>query len=119
MAAPDITVEVTTEIVSVEVAQAPPVTVDVQMGGAPGPQGPQGATGPTGPAGANGTGDLHFEQDFLTTTTVDVHHNLGKRPAVTVIDSAGDECIGDIDHLSNNELMITFSAAFSGKVICN
>jgi hypothetical protein len=31
---------------------------------------------------------------------VTVNHNLGKRPAVTIIDSAGDEVFGDVNHIS-------------------
>jgi hypothetical protein len=66
-----------------------------------------------------GTGDLHYETAFSTSTFVTVTHNLGKKPAVTVIDSAGDEVEGDIDHLTNNQFTLTFSASFSGTVFCN
>jgi hypothetical protein len=48
-----------------------------------------------------------------------VNHNLGKYPSVTVIDSAGDICEGSVDNLSKNSLTVTFSAPFSGSVICN
>ena len=36
--------------------------------------------------------DAHYEQTFTNQSQVSVEHNLGKRPAVTIIDSAGDEC---------------------------
>lgn len=85
-----------------------------------GPQGPSGPAGPQGPTGAPGSGgDLSFEMDFVSQTTVTVHHNLGKYPAVVVIDSAGDLCEGFVDHQSVNTLVVTFSATFSGSVICN
>ena len=77
-----------------------------------------GEVGLPGADGAPGT-DAHFTQDFTGSSTVTVTHNLGKLPAVTVIDSAGDEVKGDVDHQGINQLVISFSAPFSGKVICN
>lgn len=73
--------------------------------------------GPQGPKGTSG--DLNYIQNFSSTDTVVVAHNFDKYPAVTVIDSAGDEVEGSVAHDSLNQLTITFSAPFSGKVICN
>jgi hypothetical protein len=73
--------------------------------------------GPAGPPGESG--DANFTQNFSVTTSVTVTHNLGKYPSVTVLDSAGDECEGSVDHLSINQLVVTFSAPFSGIVVCN
>lgn len=42
-------------------------------------------------------------------------HNLGFMPNVTVIDSAGNRCIGDIEYVDINTVKLTFSAPFSGK----
>lgn len=72
-----------------------------------------------GPMGPSGNGDKTFEQDFAGLSIVTVTHNLGKYPSVTVIDSAGDECEGAVDHQSINQLTVTFSAPFNGSVICN
>jgi len=45
-----------------------------------------------------------------------VTHNLGYRPGgVSIIDSAENVVMGDIVHSSDNELVINFSSAFSGK----
>lgn len=63
--------------------------------------------------------DKYYIQNFLSSTFVLVEHNLLKYPAVTVHDSAGDEVVGDVEHLSVNALQITFSAPFSGIVTCN
>lgn len=68
----------------------------------------------------NGTGaDKNFTQEFSVTDVIHVAHNLGKYPAVTVFDSAGDQCEGDPDYLDLNNLTVTFSAPFSGTVTCN
>ena len=74
--------------------------------------------GPTGPA-AIGAVDAHYEQAFTSASTVSVTHNLDKYPAVTVIDSAGDEVMEDIQHASSEAFTVTFSAPFSGTVFCN
>src|SRR3954467_10942682 len=75
--------------------------------------------GPRGPSGADGTGDKNYTQTFTDSSSVTVDHNLGKYPAITVIDTAGDEVIGDVDHVGLNQVVISFGAAFSGMVICN
>jgi hypothetical protein len=64
-------------------------------------------------------GDKTFTQDFASAAVVSVPHGLGKRPAVTVIDTAGDEVIGDVAHTDVNNLTVSFSAPFSGTVLCN
>lgn len=64
-------------------------------------------------------GDKTFTQAFSATSMVPVNHGLGKNPAVTVMDTAGDECVGDVDFTSDNSLTVTFSAPFSGVVTCN
>ena len=55
---------------------------------------------------------LHSQASPSTTWTI--NHNLGSTPAVTVTDSAGEECEGEVDHPTLNQTVITFSAAFSG-----
>lgn len=45
--------------------------------------------------------------------------NLGKRPAVTVVDSAGTVVIGEVDYLDDNTVRLTFCAAFSGTAYFN
>lgn len=85
--------------------------------GPPGTQGPPGPAGPPGPQGPVG-GDKTYTQ-AIDGETVNVVHNLGKRPTVSVIDTAGDEVEGTVRHISPNELQLIFSAPFSGVVICN
>jgi hypothetical protein len=48
-----------------------------------------------------------------------VTHNLNKKPAVTVFDSAGTEVIGSLNIIDDNNMQITFAAAFSGKATFN
>ena len=54
-----------------------------------------------------------------------VAHNLGKRPAVTVVDSAGTVVMQPhladkmLDYLDDNTVRLTFCAAFSGTAYFN
>ncbi len=70
----------------------------------PGPQGPQ------GPAGAGG--GTTFPQSSSTLWTI--NHNFGYRPAVELIDSAGNEIDAEIRHLSANTVQVTFLVPTAG-----
>ena len=48
-----------------------------------------------------------------------VNHNLGKFPAVSVVDSVGRRILGDEQHISSNQTVLTFMAEFSGKAYFN
>lgn len=98
--------------------------INVHSVGRRGPQGVAGAAGatgpegPQGPAGADGI-DANFVENFTNLASVTVTHNLGKWPAVTVVDSTGDEVEGEIEHVSINQLIATFSSSFTGRITCN
>lgn len=70
-------------------------------------------------ADANDLADKNYIQDFVISSTVNVVHNLGKLPAVTVITSAGDEVECEVTQIDLNSLTVVFNAPFSGKIICN
>lgn len=73
-----------------------------------------------GPGGGSGTGDLNYKHPQLIPLAVwTITHNLGKQPSVTVVDSSGAVCEGQIDYPSINQVVITFSAAFSGTAYLN
>lgn len=48
-----------------------------------------------------------------------ITHNLGKFPSVSVVDSSGAEVIGEVEYLTDTQLKVKFSAAFSGKAYLN
>lgn len=78
--------------------------------------GPKGDEGDPGPLG----NDAHLVHDQQTAAeTWEITHNLGKYPAVTVIDSAGDQVEGDLQYLGLNTVRITFGAAFAGRAFFN
>lgn len=52
-------------------------------------------------------------------TVWNVNHNLSCRPSVTIVDSAGTVVIGDIEYLDDNNVRLTFAAAFGGEAYLN
>lgn len=83
--------------------------------GIPGPIGPQGPQGPAGPAG----GAQYVHNQGSADTVWNVAHNLNRFPTITVVDSANTEVIGDVAYIDSNNVVLTFSAPFSGKAFCN
>lgn len=61
----------------------------------------------------------HVHTQGVPSETWVVQHNLGKVPAITVIDSSGDEVRGDTRHDSINQATLTFAYPFSGSAHCN
>jgi hypothetical protein len=96
--------------------------------GVAGPQGPQGEPGLNG-SDINTTDDLTegtTNKYFLVTRVSHEHtqgsssaawvieHNLGFKPNVTVVDSAGSIVEGEITYTNSNSLTVSFQASFSG-----
>lgn len=63
------------------------------------------------------TNYVHDQQAASATWTV--VHNMGKKPSVSIVDTADDEVIGQVTYNSNNQLTIAFSAPTSGKAYLN
>jgi hypothetical protein len=96
----------------------------IRVGGTDGKRGPPGPPGPKGDKGEpgkNGTAtDLNYRHvQAVPSTTWIVEHNLNKFPAVTIVDSAGDEVEGHVRHDSLNQATLMFSATFSGEAFFN
>ena len=70
------------------------------------------APGPQGPS-SNQTVAFKYTQTAPSDTWV-VVHNLNFFPNVTVQDSAGTICEGEITYTSVNALTLTFSGSFAG-----
>jgi len=66
------------------------------------------------------TGDANFvhSQGSASAQWV-INHNLGKKCAVTVVDSAETVVIGQVTYNSLNQVTLDFQGAFSGKAFFN
>lgn len=67
----------------------------------------------------NAVADKNYVQNFTTSSIVTVNHGLNKLPSVNVIDSAGDEVVGQIFYVNPNSVRVSFAAPFSGQITCN
>jgi hypothetical protein len=63
--------------------------------------------------------DKNYVHNFSVESEVTVNHNLGKYPAVQVMDSAGDEVEGEVYYVNTIQLIVRFTNPFSGMVTCN
>jgi hypothetical protein len=64
--------------------------------------------------------DKTFEYQQVTpSTTWNIQHNLNKFPSITVIDTADTVVTGQYTYIDNNNVTLTFSAAFAGKAYLN
>lgn len=62
----------------------------------------------------------YLSQTFSSQTTVVVSHNFGAYPAVQILDGSGYQLIPlNIQHTSNNQFTVTFSASTSGRIIAS
>ena len=71
-------------------------------------------------AGLKGGGDKNYVHVQNTPSASWIaSHNLGKKPAVVVVDSADEVVYGDIQYTDDNTVTLTFVGAFSGKAYFN
>lgn len=71
--------------------------------------------GPQGPPGTFDPGAIFYThyQNTPSNTWI-INHNLGGNPTAVVKDSAGTQCEGTFSYPSVNQMVITFTGAFSG-----
>lgn len=64
--------------------------------------------------------DKNYEHNQASVSASwNINHNLGKKPSVTIIDSGGNQVIGDIVYVDDNNVTLNFTAAFSGTATLN
>ncbi len=66
------------------------------------------------------TGDANFVHDQgVASASWVVTHNLGKYCSVTVVDTANNVVIGEVEYNSVNQVTLTFRSSFAGKAYFN
>lgn len=69
---------------------------------------------------ASTSGDKNYVHDQSSASaTWNITHNLNKRPAVSIVDSAGTQIICDVQYVSDNEVTLNFDASTAGKAYFN
>lgn len=73
------------------------------------------APGPQGPAGPSGSSAVFYVHTQSVPSAVwTINHDLDGHPTVVVLDSAGTQCEGTFTYPSTNQMVITFTSAFTG-----
>jgi len=73
------------------------------------------APGPQGPAGSFSPGDVAYTHtQAVSSATWTIKHKLGFNPVAVVLDSGGTQCEGSISYPTVNQMVITFTGAFTG-----
>ena len=63
----------------------------------------------------NGGSGIAFTHSQVSAATLwTINHNLGMRPAVTILDTGGNEVEADVMHTSFNQLVIRFAIPVAG-----
>lgn len=98
-------------------AATEPIAEGLSSSGPRGSVGPQGAVGPTGPTGPVGEPRIvaYHHVQGVSSTEWQIVHNLDFYPNVTTIDSVGTIVEGEFEHISENELVVTFALPFTGE----
>ena len=65
-------------------------------------------------SGGSSTGIAYTHVQLVAEAIWTVNHNLGMRPAVTILDSGGTEVEADVMHMSTNQLVIRFAIPLAG-----
>jgi hypothetical protein len=110
-----VVVEVGAHLGVVEIIDRTPRPVEVVSVGAQGPRGLTGPQGPQGPQGEAAEGSYAVFHQLVPAMSWTITHNLGFFPSVTVVDSAGSVVIGDVAHVSDDEVVVGFSLPFAGS----
>lgn len=55
----------------------------------------------------------------VAATTWTINHNLGFRPAVTILSVGGKEMIAELLHTSVNQVQVFFDTAVAGIAVCS
>lgn len=77
-----------------------------------GPRGLRGLSGPVGPA----AGPVAWSPVVASASWL-IPHNLGHRPVVNVLDSAGETIGCKVEHMDINTLLISFRSATGGTAL--
>jgi hypothetical protein len=71
--------------------------------------------GPQGPAGTFSPANVAYTHTQAVSSAVwTINHNLGFNPVAVVLDSGGTQCEGSITYPTVNQMVITFTGAFTG-----
>jgi hypothetical protein len=73
-----------------------------------------------GPAGPPGNGEVQYTHtQAVASATWTVNHNLGYRPAVSVLSVGGALMLAEVIHISANQAQVFFDSPTAGQAACS
>ena len=69
--------------------------------------------------GEDGSAQTYVYEQSVAASSWTIQHNLGRYPAVTVVDTAGTEVVGDVQYINENQIILNFRVTFSGTAYLN
>lgn len=75
--------------------------------------------GPSAGGGGGGSAYTYVHTQVNANTSWAITHNMGKYPAVAIIDSGGDYMLADVSYTNENQLTVNFAAPVSGIAYLN
>lgn len=70
--------------------------------------------------GSNGGGDKSYIHNQISSqSNWRIQHNLSKYPSITIVDSVGNQVMGDIKYIDLNTIEVSFSGSFAGMAYLN
>lgn len=69
--------------------------------------------------GASGGDKSYTHTQISPAATWNIMHSLNKYPSITIVDSGGNEVIGDTKYIDSNNIIVSFTGAFAGKAYLN
>lgn len=64
-------------------------------------------------------GDAFFSVAFTAVNSILVTHNLGKKPSIFAVDTAGTVFMVDMTYLNDNQCQVFWNGITSGTIYCN
>jgi hypothetical protein len=62
---------------------------------------------------------FHEHQQPIASEVWTINHNLGFRPAVSVLSTGGMLMLAQVVHANLNQVLVYFDAPTSGQVVCS
>jgi hypothetical protein len=75
--------------------------------------------GVQGPPGGGGSAPRHIHTQASASATWTINHNLGLRPQVEVLSPGGVQVEAAVQHITDNQTVITFNTPQTGQAIFN
>jgi len=65
------------------------------------------------------TKENYIHDQIMSSSVWTINHTLNKFPSINIVDSAGSLVVGDVEYVNLSQIVVTFTAPFSGIAYLN